>query len=223
MHETLPAYAFEALKLGKRIGVIVNAQVEMRPFFLAANDQRGGLLAPFVAADCLARAHRSDQAARKGQRGVLCISGRGIRDHALVRQHVAGDGKIVAGQVAAPIDTALSGMGGHAALRVDHMDLAVVAARIRGDDRDDNLFRASAPLQETQTVSAVKNVDQCLGRDRSDTRFEMRRHRTNGKEARGNCNPELPSILIARDYRPGHSGPSLLARSKSSAKFRPST
>jgi len=35
----------------------------------------------------------------------------------------------------------------------------------------------------------------------------MRRQRTNGKEARGNRDPELPGILIARDDRPGHAGP----------------
>ena len=217
MHETLPAYAFEALKLGKRIGVIVDTQVEIRPFFFAANDERGGLLAAFVAARGLAGSHRSDQAARKGQRGIFCIGGRRILDDARAREHVAGNRKIVAGQVPAPIDAALSGMGGDAALRVDHMDLAVVAARIRGDDRGDNLFRAGALFQEAQAVGAVKNIDQCLGRDRADARFEMRRQRTNGKEARGNRNPELPGILIARDDRPGHAGPSLLARSKSSA------
>ena len=49
MHEALPAYAFEALKLGKRIGVVVDAQIEIRPFLLAANDESGGLLAATLA------------------------------------------------------------------------------------------------------------------------------------------------------------------------------
>jgi len=91
-----------------------------------------------------------------------------------------------------------------AAPRVDHMDLAVVATRVRGDDGGDNLSRAGAPLQKAQPLGAVENIDQRLCRDRADARFEVRRQRTNSKEAGSNCDPELPGIFIARDDRPGH-------------------
>jgi len=50
MDEALPAYPFEALKLGKRIGVIVDSQAKIGPFLLAAYDEGGGLLAAFLAA-----------------------------------------------------------------------------------------------------------------------------------------------------------------------------
>ena len=50
MHPTLAAHLFEAFELGKRIGVVIDAQIERRPFLLAVDQQRRRLPAALVAA-----------------------------------------------------------------------------------------------------------------------------------------------------------------------------
>ena len=50
MHPALPADGFEAFEFGERIGVIVDAQVERRPFLVAVNHKRCRLPAALVAA-----------------------------------------------------------------------------------------------------------------------------------------------------------------------------
>ena len=78
VHPALAAHRFEALKLGERIGVIVDAKVEIGPFLLAVDQQRRRLLAALVAAGGLAGLQRGDQAARKRQRGVRRVGLRGL-------------------------------------------------------------------------------------------------------------------------------------------------
>ena len=67
MHPALAAHRFEALELGERIGMVVDAQVEVGPFLLAMDQKRRRLLAALVAAGGLASAHRGDQALRERQ------------------------------------------------------------------------------------------------------------------------------------------------------------
>jgi len=55
MHPALAADGFEAFELSEGIAVVVDAQVEVGPFLLAVNEQRGRLLAALVAAGRLAR------------------------------------------------------------------------------------------------------------------------------------------------------------------------
>ena len=70
--------AFQPLQFGKRIGVVVDAQVELGPFLLAVDQQRGRLLAALVAAGGFAGLHRRDQAPREGQRCVVAAVGRAV-------------------------------------------------------------------------------------------------------------------------------------------------
>jgi hypothetical protein len=67
MHPALAAHLFEAFELGKRIGVVVDAQIERRPFLLAVDHKRRRLLAALVAAGGFARSHRRDQPLRERQ------------------------------------------------------------------------------------------------------------------------------------------------------------
>ena len=66
MHPALAADLLQPLQFGERIGVIVDAQVEIGPLLLAMDHQRRRLLAALVAAGRFARAHRRDQPAREG-------------------------------------------------------------------------------------------------------------------------------------------------------------
>ena len=50
MHPALAAHLFEAFEFGKRIGVVVDAQIERRPFLLTVDQKRGRLPAALVAA-----------------------------------------------------------------------------------------------------------------------------------------------------------------------------
>ena len=137
-HPALPAYAFKPLEFGERFGVIVNAQVEIGPVFLAINQQRGRLLAALVAAGGFARPHRRDQPARKRQGRIGEIGCRGVVEYARPRKHVAGDGKPVAMDMAVPLNAGRPGMGGDAAACVDDMELTMVAPGIGGDQCLDN-------------------------------------------------------------------------------------
>ena len=67
MHPALATDRFQAFQFSERIAVIVDAQVEIGPFFLAVNQKGGRLPAALVAARGLARAHRRDQASRERQ------------------------------------------------------------------------------------------------------------------------------------------------------------
>ena len=67
MHPALAADRFEALEFGERIGMVVDAQVESRPFLVAMDQQRGRLLAALVAAGRFARAASPRSGARERQ------------------------------------------------------------------------------------------------------------------------------------------------------------
>ena len=89
MHKTLPAHLFKARKLDKRIGVVVDAQIKIRPFLVTANHERSRLLATLVTAGRLTGMHRGDQPARKCERSMPFIScGRGLDDPRAC-QHIA--------------------------------------------------------------------------------------------------------------------------------------
>ncbi len=72
----------EPRELRQRIGVVIDAQVKIGPFFLAVNQKRRRLLAALVAAGRFAGDHRCDQALRKRQRRVFGVGTRGVVQHA---------------------------------------------------------------------------------------------------------------------------------------------
>jgi len=47
---TYYAHGFEPVKVGKRVGVVIDAQVKVRPLFFTIDQKRGGLLSALVAA-----------------------------------------------------------------------------------------------------------------------------------------------------------------------------
>ena len=104
MHPALAADLFQPLEFGKRIGMVVDAQIEIGPFLLAMDQQRRRLLAALVAAGGFAGLHRRDQPLRKRQVGVGDIGLRGVVEHGGARQHVAGNRKAVALDMSAPVD-----------------------------------------------------------------------------------------------------------------------
>ena len=111
MRPALAAHRFQPRQLGERIGVVVDAQVEIGPFVLAVDQQRGRLLAALVAARRFARLHGGDQPARERQRRVGAIGGGGVVEHARPGQHVAGEREALARDVPAPIDAGLRRYG----------------------------------------------------------------------------------------------------------------
>src|ERR1700740_1504495 len=106
------AAALEPLELSERILVVVNPQIQRRPF-LAFMDQNGSrLLAALVAAGAFARAHCSDQPLREGEGFVADIDPCGLLQDLRACEHVAGNRKTVAGKMPAPFDAILAGKRG---------------------------------------------------------------------------------------------------------------
>ena len=159
MHPALAADLFQPFELGERIGVVVDAQVEIGPFLLAVDQQRGRLLAALVAAGGFAGLHRRDQPLREGQgwrwrRRRCAVSS----STAGAGQHVAGDRKAVALDVPAPVDAVAPRMGGDAAAGVHDVKLPALAAGVGGDQRVDDLARRFA-------LRAAASRRRCRNRD----------------------------------------------------------
>src|SRR5258708_33517155 len=81
MHPALAAHLFEAFELSKRIGVVIDAQIERRPFLVAVDQKRRRLPAALVAAGGLARLHRGDQPLREWQLFVRRVGFCGVVQH----------------------------------------------------------------------------------------------------------------------------------------------
>ncbi len=113
----------QAAQLGDRFGVIVDAQIEERILLGGDDEQRGRLLAALVAARGLAGGERRQQALGERQPRARVVDARRFGEHLRARQHVAGDGILVAGDVAAPVDAGAAGVRGRAALAIDHVQL----------------------------------------------------------------------------------------------------
>jgi hypothetical protein len=88
-------------------------------------------------------------------------------------------------------------MRGDAALCVHHMDLSVIASHVGVGYRGYNVPRGPPLFQQSQALSAVKWIDQCLCRDRTDARFDVWNERTHSEETSRNGNSELSSVPIA--------------------------
>jgi hypothetical protein len=90
-------------------------------------------------------------------------------------------------------------MRGDTAVRIHHVDLPVVASRVVGGYRGHHIPRRSALFQQSQALGAVKAIDQRLGRDCTNARFDVRYERADRKETRRNGDSELSSGLVTRD------------------------
>lgn len=89
-------------------------------------------------------------------------------------------------------------------MRIENVDLAMVAPRIGGDYLAHDVRRGCALLEQPQTIRAVKRIDQGLGRYCANARFDMGNERAGSEEKSRNGNSELPGIPIASDDRPSH-------------------
>jgi len=163
VNEILPAYGFQPRKFAERVGVIVDAQVKLRPFLFAMDEERSRLLAALVPSRRLARAHRADEPARKRQAVIRNVSRRRIFQDARTRQHVAGKREVATGTMPAPAHAGWPGMGGAMSGRIHHVDLTVIAARIICDEARNDLIDGRACAQQVQPIRAVQQVNQSLG------------------------------------------------------------
>src|SRR5574341_1295510 len=197
--EALVRLFVEALELGQRIGVIVDADAEVGISLGRADEERRRLLAALVAARGLAGLQRGDQAL--GKRLLRCLVGaRGLLDHLFAGEHVARDRKTVAGARPAPIDAFRAGVLADAALGIDDVQLAMVAALVGRGQVLDQLRRGHARAQQVEPVPAVEGIDQRLRRERAHAALGVRAERADGKKARRDRDPERP-VRIARDDR----------------------
>src|SRR6266852_1397832 len=128
MHPSLAADLLEASELGQRIGVVIDAQIERRPFLLAMDQKRRRLLAALVTAGGFACSHRHDQTLREWQLFVRGIGFCCVVQYPPTRKHVAGNRKTVALDMPAPVDAFASGMGGDTAAGVHDVKLPALAA-----------------------------------------------------------------------------------------------
>ena len=145
----LAAHLFEAREFGKRIGVVVDAQIELRPLVVAVDQERRRLLAALVAAGGLAGSHRRDQPLREWQVFARDIARGRIVQHPGAGQHVAGDREAGVLDVPAPVDAFASGMGGDAAAGIHDVELPAGAAAVGGDQARDDVARARAPARSS--------------------------------------------------------------------------
>jgi len=82
------------------------------------------------------------------------------------------------------------------------MDLSVIASHVGVGYRGYNVPRGPPLFQQSQALSAVKWIDQCLCRHRTDARFDVRNERANSEETSRNGNSKLSSVPIASyDYQ----------------------
>ena len=205
MHPALAADRFEPLELGKRIGMVVDAQVEVGPFLLAVDQKRRRLLAALVAAGGFAGLHRRDQALCERQRlrwrhrPSRCRRARRRRPACCRRSrsrrpatcpHQSTQSRPVCAAMRPPASMMCS-------CRLSRPSSAAI--------RVSTISRGAASLaQQLQAVDAVIGIDQRLRRDAADAGGDMRHARADGEELGRDRDAELAGGVIAGDDRPGH-------------------
>src|SRR3954447_24199903 len=161
-NEALVRLLVKAPELGERLGVIVDADVELGIRLGGVDPQRRRLLAAPVAAGGLTGLERGDQLF--GERTArFFVGARRFADYPLVREHVAGDRIAVAGDRAAPFDALRAGVLPDASGHVDDVELAVVATMVRGRHPFHHLARRHARAQQLEATRSVVRVDERLG------------------------------------------------------------
>src|SRR4051812_5050649 len=202
-NEALVRLLVKAPELGERLGVIVDADVELGIRLGGVDPQRRRFLAALIAAGGLTGLERGDQPF--GERTArFCVGARRFADHPLVREHVAGDRIAVAGDRAAPFDALRAGVLPDASGRVDDVELAVVPTIVRGRRPFHRLGRRQARAQQLEATRSVVRVDERLGRERADAALGMRTERARREEPRGDRDSEGAARGISSDDRPCH-------------------
>src|SRR5687767_1309379 len=137
--EALVRLFVQALQLGQRRGVVIDAQIELGVVLGRAEQERRRLLAALVAAGGLAGLQRGEQPLRERQVGGLLVDARRFAHYLRPGEHVAGHRVATPGDGAAPVDALLAGVLADAPARVHHMHLALLAAVVGGDQAPHHL------------------------------------------------------------------------------------
>ena len=157
--EALEALLVEAAQLGDRLGVVVDAQVEERIVLGRVDEERRRLLAALVAARGLARVERREQPLGERQRGVRLVRRGGLGDHLRAGEHVAGDRVAVARAMPAPVDARAAGVRRGAPSRVDHVELARLAAFVGADVSTRTTSAGGHAFGEQVETRAARSAD----------------------------------------------------------------
>ena len=135
--------------------MVVDAQVERRPFLLAVDQQRGGLLAALVAAGGLARPHRGDQAAREGQAVIGDIGLRGLVEHVGPASMLPATEKPLPAMCPHQSTQSRAGMRGDAPLASIMWIWRLLAAVVGREQGGHDVVRVQALAQQLDAVDAV--------------------------------------------------------------------
>src|ERR1700680_1806758 len=98
-------------------------------------------------------------------------------------------------------------MRGNPGLGVHDVQLAMIAARIGGNENLDGFRSGFTRAQQIESLDAEERIDQRLRRDRADARGDMRHQGPDREEPRRYRNAELSAAPVAGDDRPGHDMP----------------
>ena len=194
----------QARKLGQRVGMIVDANVDQRPFLVAV-DQQGRRLSPaLVAAGCLGRLQSRDKSLRKRHLGARLVGCRHVVEHAGLGQDVAREREARHHQMPAPLETFLPRVGGEAALAVHHVHLADVLVVVGGDEQAHDVGGRGARRQQRQTSRPVELAALGLAGDGADAGPDEGHARAGGEGFARNGDADLAGALVVGDDREGH-------------------
>jgi len=196
----------EAAEFLEGFGVVVDAEVEdsVEPGFAGGfagdDDEGGGLFAADIAADGLGGIESGEHAAGEVAMGLL--EGFRHRGPDFVVEHEIGlDGVVVANDVTGGGDVLRSGVGGDAALGVDHGDLANVAAFVGEEESFQGVGGGAAGPHEVEAELAVAGIDEGLGGDGADSGFGPGDRGADGEPVGLNGDAEFAGCGVA-----GHDG-----------------
>jgi hypothetical protein len=122
--------AKQTTQFGKRRGVIINAQIDVREILGRSEHQGRRLPTAFVTACRLAGIQRRDQAFRQRKASIGAETVKACLHHGAARQHITGDAEAIATQMPTPFNAIIAGPGGIAAMAIHGVDLPQALALI---------------------------------------------------------------------------------------------
>ena len=201
--EALEADVVEAAQLGHRLGVVVDADVELASVLVAVDDERRGLLAALVAAGRLARREGGEQPLGERQASGVTVGGGAGLEHLGPGEHVAGDAEVVVEEMAAPLDAALAGEGGRLAVRRSRCSWRCARPGVGVGQGPGHVDRRPAFGEQVERRRTVERIEQRLGGDRADAAPRVQAERADREEAARDRDAE-PAFVVAPEDRPCH-------------------
>src|SRR5450830_1502590 len=183
--------------------VIVDPQIERRVVLPAVDDQRGALLAAFVATGRFAGRQSGDQPFGKRLISLCSIAvGAGLND-LRTGQHVPGDREPLSQCMATPADAVGSSVRSAAAHDIDHVKLPLSAASVGRQKCQQQLGRIALLRHALQGRRDQQRVHQCLRGECTDTAARMRTQSADSEKLARHGDTE-GTRSIASDDRPRH-------------------